>query len=449
MSQAVNRISSRAVQLPVLILCLTLSACTQNIAYRQVDLPRPVASLDQCKKFGGALEHSGEPGSDYFLGFVEVDDQGVFFSRDQFKNLACDLSSHAESSGALISVFVHGWHHNATDGDENIEDFKGSLVKLSQLEHLFAKKTGGIPRKTIGVYMGWRGESIAWDWLSYLTFWERKNTAEEIANRSISEALLNLEKIANTKSLNVLDNRLFIVGHSFGAAVVYNALSPIMLERLVNDKKLDCKLKGFGDFVFLVNPAFEAMQYVNFLGIFAGEKNHCNNQFPVFAVLTSLNDEATKYAFPFGRKFSTLFETYRDMEIPGNDGTTMTVGQGNLDTSAIGHEKILNTHSLKSNPEYKNNEQTDDVLTMAGNDCEVVKQLRDGWVNGQKNYILNEVILTNSEKYNPYTPYLIINVDQQLIPDHTKIYDSKVLNFMRRLVVMSTQEEVCANSQNP
>lgn len=425
---------------------IILSACTENTAYRQKDLSHSAANLDECNKFGGALEHIGEESGDYYLGFVEVDDQGVFFDRDQFRNLTCELTKHAESSGVLISVFVHGWHHNAAPGDMNIEKFKESLATLSQLEHWFANEKGSSPRKTIGIFIGWRGESLHLPPFKYLTFWERKNTAEEISRRSISEALLTIEKIQRLRPKGEQTNRLFIVGHSFGADVVYNALSPILLERLIKYEITACrkeKIRGFGDFVFLINPAFESLQYINFVSLLSERKKYCDNQFPVFAILTSLQDNATKIWFPAGRKLSTLFETYRDIRIVGKNGSDIAIGQRNLDTTAIGHEEILITHELENNKTYNSTAAIDDLIK---DECNLVRNLRNGWITKQKQYILNDVVLTNKLKYHPKTPYLIIKVDEEIIPDHNEIYDKQVLNFMRRLVVMSTQEEICAET---
>ncbi len=429
--------------LAVIAIGVILSSCTKNIAYRQIELAQNVEPTD-CE-FGNALQNKGEKGNDYYLGFVEVDDQGVFFSRDQFNNLACELTKSAESSGVLISVFVHGWHHNAAPGDKNIENFEQSLATLSQLEHLFAQEKGVLPRKTIGIYIGWRGESLDWPLISNVTFWERKNTAEEIARRSVLEALIRLEKIRDIQPLSLQPNRLFIVGHSFGAAVVYNALSSIMLERLMDYEIKDCKItmiKGFGDFVFLINPAFESLQYINFMSLLSEKNRYCENQFPVFAILTSLQDEATKRAFPFGRTLSTLFETYRDIKIKEQNGEETIVNQRDLDTTAIGHEEILFTHELKNNEAFKS---TTPEEKLTENECDIMKDLRNGWMTEQEKYLLNDVVFTHNNKYHPKNPYLVIRVDEEIIPDHNDIYANQVLNFMRRLVVISTHEEVCAN----
>jgi hypothetical protein len=74
-----------------------------------------------------------------------------------------------------------------------------------------------------------------------------------------------------------------------------------------------------------------------------------------------------------------------------------------------------------------------------------MRDFRHGWVTRKKEYELGDVILKNTNQYSPKTPYLVIHVDKEIIPDHNKIYANQILNFMRRLVVISTNEEICSN----
>jgi hypothetical protein len=40
-----------------------------------------------------------------------------------------------------------------------------------------------------------------------------------------------------------------------------------------------------------------------------------------------------------------------------------------------------------------------------------------------------------------YNPYLSIYVDGDLIPDHNDIYDQRITEFIRQLIMLSIQEE--------
>ena len=60
---------------------------------------------------------------------------------------------------------------------------------------------------------------------------------------------------------------------------------------------------GFGNLVVLINPAFEATLYSALNDMVAGRGYLCSQR-PVFAVLTSETDQATRVAFPIGRFFS-------------------------------------------------------------------------------------------------------------------------------------------------
>ena len=136
---------------------------------------------------------------------------------------------------------------------------------LSAIEHTHS----GEPRRVAGIYVGWRGESIDLPPFNYLTFWDRKNTAQDVGYLGISELLVKLEEIANVNNVMHPDlkNRLVIIGHSFGGAVVFSATSQILASRFVDSqegKAFTGDAGGFGDLVVLLNPAFEALRYAPF-----------------------------------------------------------------------------------------------------------------------------------------------------------------------------------------
>ena len=112
---------------------------------------------------------------------------------------------------------------------------------------------------------------------------------------------------------------LIIIGHSFGAQLVFCAISQVLTERLVratyhnnNSNQPPRLLRSFGDLVILLSPAFEASLYNNLISLAtSSDIKYSENQKPVLALFTSKGDWATKVAFPFGRFFSCLFEKVR------------------------------------------------------------------------------------------------------------------------------------------
>ena len=302
----------------MLSVLFVITGCAPNGVYRTDYTACTVSSGSQCDKHSLQKYNVGAD-NEYMLGFVEVDDQGQLRDRAQMTALIDSLYQIAVNDSVLINVFVHGWHHNAAPGDPNIESFKSGLARLSKIEHDLSLKKHTATRKVIGVYVGWRGESITIPGVNYLTFWDRKSTAQEVGHLGVTELLLKLEEIANVKnSLSPpVKSRLVVVGHSFGGAVVYSATTQILASRFIDSragKGYVDTAKGFGDLVVLLNPAFEALSYAPSYDFAQARCSYFNNQVPKLVILTSEADYATKLAFPAGRIFSTFFETHDTIE---------------------------------------------------------------------------------------------------------------------------------------
>ena len=223
----------KIVPLWMLSVLFVITGCASNGIYHADYTTCTASSGSQCDSHS-LQKHNVKANNEYMLGFVEVDDQGQLRDRAQMRALIDSLYQTAVNDSILINVFVHGWHHNAAPGDPNIESFKGSLARLSKIEHDLSLTKHRAPRKVVGIYVGWRGESITIPGIRYLTFWDRKSTAQEVGHLGVTELLLNLEEIANVKnSLSPpIKSRLVVLGHSFGGAIVYNATTKITAPRL-------------------------------------------------------------------------------------------------------------------------------------------------------------------------------------------------------------------------
>ena len=176
-----------------------ITGCASNGIYRTDYTVCTASSGSQCEKHSLQKYNAGADDA-YMLGFVEVDDQGQLRDRAQMTALIDSLYQIAVNDSVLINVFVHGWHHNAAPGDSNIESFKDSLARLSKVESDLSLTKHRAARKVVGVYVGWRGESITVPVVNGLTFWERKNTAQDVGYLGVTELLLKLEEIANVKN---------------------------------------------------------------------------------------------------------------------------------------------------------------------------------------------------------------------------------------------------------
>ena len=174
-------------------LLFMIPGCTIHEAYRTEAVTPPAFEPEDPDK---ADIEVGPEEYRYILGFVEFDDQGAFWNRTQVMGKLNDTrgeglldrlerlaEDEAKYKGILMLVFVHGWHHNARHDDDNVRTFREVLRNLQELEN---ESDDDRRRKVVGVYVGWRGESLRIPLLNALTFWERKNTAENCPTIMIS-----------------------------------------------------------------------------------------------------------------------------------------------------------------------------------------------------------------------------------------------------------------------
>ncbi|HWN94741.1 MAG TPA: hypothetical protein VNT99_06900, partial [Methylomirabilota bacterium] len=324
------------------LLALLFSGCVRHVRYRS-DYPARHGTITH-GNFASPIEQT----TNYLLGVIEIDDQGWLWDRKQMERVMEWIEDEKDvQHGLQLFVFVHGWQHNAHYEDENLKMFRNMLTALDEVER---KKAGERRRKTVGVYVGWRGATQFIPGVQTVTFWNRKRTAHEVGRGALSEVLLRIEKFVNEtkrqENTNHFPSRLVVIGHSFGGAATYSALAPIFLDRVLQSRTEDTQreAKGFGDLVMLINPAFEAARYGVLRDAARAEwgTNNLSNSRPAshlnLLILTSRGDAATGTAFPIGRAASALFQAHKDS----------TQHRANL--KAIGYYKPFITHDLEARP---------------------------------------------------------------------------------------------------
>src|SRR6185295_3519492 len=111
--------------------------------------------------------------------------------------------------------------------------------------------------------------------------------------------------------------------------------------RVVESGGITCyeTARSFGDFVVLVNPAFEGSLYEPLFNI-AANRCYRSTQRPVLMTVTSTGDSATGRLFPLGRFVSTLFERRQASSRQQRESIT----------SAVGHDARYQTHTLRWRP---------------------------------------------------------------------------------------------------
>jgi hypothetical protein len=418
-----------------LLSVLVFSGCAQNSPFRTDYQSCEYTQSSDCAD--RAVQHHAPPG-EYYLSFIEFDDQGQLWNREQLHTVLNSYQPIAGAHDVLLVAFIHGWHHNADPKDGNIKKFRQLLSKLSQ-----AESSGGTGRKVLGVYIGWRGESITIPVINATTFWDRKNTAHKVGQQGVTEVLLKLEEIVNVKAgmettkPQPLNSRLVTIGHSFGGAVLYTSLQQILEDRFIDSRKnktVAGDANGLGDLVVLMNPAIEALRYATLYDI---SQDYCRSYFPSqlpkLAILTSETDRATGWAFPIGRFFSTFFETHTTLNRHNCMGigkiNPIEIAEGQADRNTIGHFEPYLTHRLNplTAPEKRSTNFNYRFLQNLWS-----QQMMSG------SFAFENTELVHLGKTVPNNPYLNIQVDQHLIAGHNDIWHDDIVSFLRDLIMIST-----------
>ena len=162
----------------------------------------------------------------YDLAFIELDDHGELWSPAQVaRALARIRHASASDEGAILLVFIHGWGHNAAEGDANVEGFRSWLASVSEIE---AMRAPANPRRVVGVYVGWRGKSSRLKALGVLTFFERFAAAKRVASPATTQVLYEMMLTARANPRNTT----VVAGHSFGGLILESAMAQALIGSL-------------------------------------------------------------------------------------------------------------------------------------------------------------------------------------------------------------------------
>jgi pimeloyl-ACP methyl ester carboxylesterase len=338
-------------------------------AVRTNILPAPSVLPAECNVGSptSSETHRGiEDYGSYLLGFAEFDDQGWSYDGDRQltqlqQRLQSDLKNPAYSEmDFVVVVFVHGWHHNAHDNDCNVQEAR-QMVRIASEQFVSAIRPGGFKRqrRVIGIYVGWRGESVNAAGLRYATVIDRRDAAEKVAKGSVRQLFANLHEqqlvaqaaaATDRKDPKDAAARMYttVVGHSFGGLIVFNALSQQIISDLTAAAQTACSpgdaigvTRPWPDSVILINPAFEATRFepINRIADRAAACGYAA-QHPLLTVITADNDHWTGSSFAAARRVLTLFEKY-------DDSTPQSRAiERNVNLRAIGFVARYRTHRL-------------------------------------------------------------------------------------------------------
>jgi hypothetical protein len=280
------------------------------------------------------------PPSAFSVGIVEFDDAGRAWSDRQVDAVKQMVQSHLASNDTMLVVFVHGWKNDCAACNGNLACFRETLALLSAVERDLTPE-GERPRDIVGLYVAWRGRSMKVKYADALSAFGRKATADRIGGRTSDVtsflAWLNRAKAdRGTRALPspaALGTRLVLVGHSFGADVLFGAIAgPLIAEVGASSVGPQLSAEPFADLTVLVNPAFEASLYRRFALV--SKQRFAPGQMPLLVTVQGSNDAVTRFVFPIERALVSIGES------------TSTQDEYGSSLSAVGHYRPYFTHTL-------------------------------------------------------------------------------------------------------
>jgi hypothetical protein len=246
----------------------------------------------------------------YHLAFLEFGQDGTFPSlnadgtssvNEQLNALKTHLASqHNDHKQNFVLVFIHGWRHDASIGDDNVQNTRLYAAYLTSFLNYRCKTKHRYCNATVtAVYVGWRGARVNENGLKRLfrtwygeiiglpfylpdlllgqekgvfvgtglalpTLFDRKPVSERIAP-SILSALQQIDDQMQgwNAGVNRVDQeRMIIFGHSLGGNILASALKERMITEIRRHQAGTIMKPPIGNLVVLINPASEAENWV-------------------------------------------------------------------------------------------------------------------------------------------------------------------------------------------
>jgi hypothetical protein len=349
------------------------------------------------------------------IGFIEFNEDGKPYDPSVVDTVIekIEVASRTSRKNLLMVVFIHGWHHNAEQTDRNVIEFKRFLSDLQTDE---TKISVGRERDVIGIYMGWQAKATDSRLVQLLSYRAKKELGLETGVGGVRDVLTRLATLRSSNQ----NNRLVLIGHSFGGGVLYSAVEAKLIAEL-SDSDL-VRQKAFGDLVILMNPAIEAARLVKLHKI-ASSKTFSKCGSLAMASFTSEADTALSDQFPVGMR---LF--YADQLASASEPELLTTPYGRY--PKFSHYRL----SLDENVPVETS-LSNESFGKALPTWEKFRQVNGGFQIGPVRLTHTDTSSTEGRKFVGF-PILNTSVSSDLIQQHNEIWDPKFAYFIRGLVGM-------------
>ncbi len=354
------------------------------------------------------------------LAIIEFGDQGD--ARDKSQIEAAKLMIRNVRKPLLV-VYVHGWHNNATTYPAR---FPLLLNMLAESPHI--RRDG---YQVVGVYIGWHGKVYSDLLLEYgATFWSRYEAGARLGAGVDCLAAIS-DVVAEAREHN--DARTFLIGHSFGALVLQQAIA-----QSVSAAKRDGSSFAPADLTLFLNSASDSeitRQMIERLRTTVKVEGGAESA-PIFASITSATDSATKNFFKIGRTLGSGGKAFDEYEVDREDGTSRSVSGSYFYKHTPGHNLYLRSHvtsdlgPVAKPAGYLNAFEAN--LETNINPKHAVFRTSDSTTGQWRSWSLEPVV-------DPVTPYWVILADQEIMDGHNDVFNERSIAMMAALYRMNNQ----------
>ena len=404
------------------------------------------------------LPPSVEPrklGQDYDLAFVEFDEHGDFWDRDQLRDASRAIKATAHEADArngniLLLEYVHGWHNNAQDHDPNrdVESFRLLLKTLARSPYIKEQRYC-----IFGAYIGWRGEMFREDshnpltkplWLPHtLSFYPEKHIGSTVGSMPMAtEAIFWLVHEVRHNSAGA---HTVLIGHSFGAMVLENAIAQGIASSVAGTTS--STIFAPADLVLLINSANDSMRAKGLEEMFSRmgpSAPSVNKDRPLIVSVTSDGDWPNMRFFPIGTGLANLFRGFRSYTMFNKQKLSPPENQRSFVTRTPEHNPYLRSHNMtvdepneispskpldKLSPaEYDNLQKIFDENLAHPKPMQGVGPSRTWHFSSiAKSGRTCQSTITPIPGAKNATPYWILNVPKSVIKDHGDIFNQQTL----------------------
>lgn len=393
---------------PLILVAIFPSGCTSTRAH--------YANYED-GKLTGWKSVSSQEGDRFSLAFIEFGEQGSFQDPSQLQAAEKLIASKAKP---LVIAYVHGWHNNSASHD--VERFRGFLREVTDNARI---RNSGFT--VVGIYLGWRGESLSVPVINSLSFWNRKAAAERLAsNNDCIDAIWSLTSKARAKGSD--SNYTILIGHSFGGLVVERTVAHSLVTGMHSGQNA---LPA--DLIITLNPAGDSILTRQMIASFDSRMSFQNGNYvsresqsrlvlpgnrQLIVGISAENDRATGTMFPIGSNLGAIGKRWDRVPPPGLE--QKSVSERLYFTNTPGNNKTLVNHHVAAvdssaplkgenavDANLSNNIKDGIFYTSDTNDPQKTRWRR--WQIAAKEAVVQ-------------TPYWLIQVPREIINDHGGIW---------------------------